>query len=93
MPPNLVGAPPLPNTFNNKYESQVDHVAFTRSFGWARGGGGSNRTLRLIAMVTAPYSTPADRQAVPDPARLEQAITYLFSTPTGLPRPNGTCRL
>jgi len=30
--------------------------------------------LRLLAMDDAPYSTPAERQAAHDPARIQHAI-------------------
>jgi hypothetical protein len=87
MPP-----PFLPNAFNNQYELQVDHATFCRAFKWATGGSGNKRILQLLGMPDAPYSTPAERQATPDPLRIRQAIDYLFATATGLPRPDGILR-
>jgi hypothetical protein len=74
--------PSLPIEFNSRYELQIDRVAFCRKEGWARGVG-NERTLHLLAMEDAPYSTPEERLANPNPARIEQAITYLFTDELG----------
>lgn len=92
MSPSSVGPPAIPNAFNNRYELQTDHTVFCGPFAWDKGGGGSNRSLLLLATPDASYSTPGERQAAPDSARIQQAVDYLFATATGQPRPNGIRR-
>lgn len=79
VPPVLIAPPPIPQPtiFTGRYLLETDRVRFCKPECWATNE--ANRSLFLLAMADAPYNTPEERLANPDPARLEAAIEYLFT--------------
>jgi hypothetical protein len=68
----------VPNAFNGHYELDPGNgTQWRRSWAWARGGGGNNRILKLLATPDAPYSTPQMRNGAPANTFVEQTINYL----------------
>ncbi|HEX2618807.1 MAG TPA: M23 family metallopeptidase [Phototrophicaceae bacterium] len=87
LPLATVGFPPLPAAFNGQYRFQMTEQQFRPAWSWGDGSG-SERWLYLIATPNAPYSNPAQRNQIPDPARIEAVIRYLNPNEP----PNGTQR-
>lgn len=80
---SAIAPPPVPEAFNGHYELDTDNQSWRGAWKWARGGGGNNRWMRLLAASDAPYSTPEMRTAAHNTDAVEQAVSYLAAETTG----------